>query len=176
MIEPMPPADPVVTPIVTQSLPTAAPAAKSDSAYEPSLGFRCVFGPTTCSFQLRPLAADWAHADLHADALLGGLEGGDLGLGVGTRHWQLGESSVGMVFRWDDDVVVARASPSGDAIVAVALETGPKLGVSYAVSRDLALEADVNGGLFLGYGFALSGGADQSMIDGFLGLLVGARM
>jgi hypothetical protein len=167
-----------LAPAVSQTLPAAASVPRSESAYDPSLGFRCVFGPTTCSFQLRPLAVDWTHADLHGDVLLGGLEGGDLGLGVGTRHWQLGagSNSLGMVFRWDDDVVVACATPGGDTILAVGLETGPKLGLSYAVSRDLALEADLNGGLFFGYGFALNGGADQSMVDGFMGLLVGARM
>jgi hypothetical protein len=73
-------------------------------------------------------------------------------------------------------VVVSSTSAVGQPLVTVGLDTGPRVGVSVAVSRELALELTLNGGLFLGYSVATSSGANQSMLAGYTGALLGARM
>jgi hypothetical protein len=165
------------TPTASEILPSH-PEPRGDGAYAPAVGFRCLVGQSACAFQLRPLEINWTHVDLHGDVLLGGLNGGDFGLGAGTRHWRVGgeTSPFGMVFRWDDELVVVSNSNAGVSLLTVGLDTGPRLGFSAAVSRDMALEATLNGGLFLGYGLALNGGANQWMLSGYAGLLLGARM
>jgi hypothetical protein len=173
MVESPPAAQPAV--VVTTP---AEPPPPGDGSYAPAAGFRCLLGDATCAFQLRPLEVNWTHVDLHGDVLLGGLTGGDLGIGAGTRHWQLGgpSSPYGMVVRWDNDLVVVSNNPAGVALVTVGLDTGPRVGFSFAVSRELALEATVNGGLFFGYGVATGGGVNQWTLSGYTGVLLGARM
>jgi len=179
MIEPAPPAPPTPeSPPVAIVHATAEPPPSSDGSYAPAAGFRCLLGEPACAFQLRPLEINWTHVDLHGDVLLGGLTGGDLGIGAGTRHWQLGGSAspYGMVVRWDNDLAVVSNSPSGVTLLTLGLDTGPRVGFSFAVSRDLALELTLNGGLFLGYGVPTSGGANEWTLAGYTGLLFGARM
>jgi hypothetical protein len=175
MIAPAPPAtQPVaVTPATLETPPS------SDGSYAPAAGFRCLVGQAACAFQLRPLDINWTHVDVHGDLLLGGLTGGDFGLGAGTRYWRIGGagSPFKMVFRWDNDLVVVSGNYSaGVTLLTFAVDTGPRVGVSVAVSHELALEATLSGGLFLGYGAAINGGANQWMLAGYTGVLLGARM
>ena len=179
MIEPAPQASAAVATQPVAIVPaTAEPPPAGDGSYAPSAGFRCLLGEGDCAFQLRPLEVNWTHVDLHGDVLLGAFSGGDLGIGAGTRHWQLGgpASPYGMVVRWDNDLVVVANNSAGVALVTVGLDTGPRIGFSFAVSRDLALEATLNGGLFLGYGVATAGGVNQWTLSSYTGLLLGARM
>jgi hypothetical protein len=153
---------------------------RGEGEYIPALGFRCLLvGESACALQVRPLAFDWSHVDLHGDLFLGGFEGGDFGIGVGSRYLRLGgaSSDLGLVFRWDFDLMVIRSTAIvSDPLLEVGLESGPKFGLSYLLNKDVALEGTINGGLLVGYGFALNaGGASQVVVDGYFGLLLGAR-
>jgi hypothetical protein len=164
------------------SAPASPPSVqrRGEGEYTPALGFRClIVGESACAIQIRPLAFDWKHVDVHADLFLGGYEGGDFGIGVGSRYLRLGgpSSDLGLVFRWDFDVLVIRtAAVETNPLLEVALQSGPKFGLSWLMNQDVALETTLNGGMVVGYGIALnSGGASQAVVDGYLGLLIGVR-
>ena len=163
------------------SAPLPHPEQHNEGDYSPALGFRClVVGQSGCAFELRPLAFAWSHADLHADALMGAFAGGDVGVGVGTPYWQVSRavSSLAVVFRWDFDAIAIEEVPTaGNALLELGLQSGPRFGFSYAVSREVALEWAVNAGILAGYGFALtSTGTSQVVLDGVVGATVGVRL
>jgi hypothetical protein len=156
----------------------ATTSSAREFTYDPAVGMRCLIGQPGCAFQMRPLALDWTHVDLHGDIYLGGLTGGDFGVGAGTRHYRIGGDAVplSLVFRWDNDLIGIKATLSGQELLTFGVRTGPRLGVSYSVDRDFQVEGSLDGGLLVGYGFATTGTANQWNAVGYLGLAVGTRM
>ncbi len=175
---PLPP--PPAPPLAERAQPVQVAQATPSRAisYEPAAGFRCLFGQSACAFQMRPLAIDWTNVDLHGDIYLGGLTGGGFGLGAGTRHIQLtgDASAIGLLFRWDNELTAVKTKSADLELLTAGINSGPRLGVSYSLARDIAVEAMVSGRLLLGYGMAAGNASNQWVAAGYAGLTIGTQM